>query len=734
MEEGMNNRSARQEAVLGIAATQPVKSATDYTQTSLTELYGQNVFNLALMRKALPKPVYSSLLKTLEKGERLDPANADIIAAAMKEWAVANGATHYTHWFQPLTGSTAEKHDSFMDYTSDGKALMHFSGKVLIQGEPDASSFPSGGLRSTFEARGYTAWDPTSPAFLLESTNGKTLVIPTAFCGWKGEALDEKTPLLRSVDAVSKAAVRILHILGKPEVHRVATTMGPEQEYFLIDRRFYLQRPDLINAGRTLFGAKPPKGQEMEDHYFGSIRDRILAFMCEVEQEAYKLGIPLKTRHNEVAPAQFEVAPIFEAVNVAADHNMLVMELFRTVANRHGLQALFHEKPFAGVNGSGKHNNWSMSTDTGENLLEPGHTPEENAQFLIFLSAVIRAVNLWGKLLRVGIATPGNDHRLGANEAPPAIISVYLGDKLLEVVQSIVKGAKSAGKKGGTLDIGAQVLPTLPRDASDRNRTSPFAFTGNKFEFRAVGSSQNIARPNTFLNAAVADSLNHVADELLKKTKGGKDLHAAVNAVVKETLAANLRVVWNGDNYTKEWHAEAEKRGLPNLRNTVDAVEVLGDKDVAKLLSGLGILSADEVSSREVILLENYIKTINIEALVTSTMARQQILPGALRFQKEVAEAAVATKAAGIKGGAADGLLKQVAGLTSELADAIDALDDARNAADDVHGDHAKHAKHYRDKVIPAMAEVRKAADALELVVNDEIWPLPKYREMLFIY
>jgi glutamine synthetase len=730
----MSSRSLRQETIRQISQTQPVTSGICYAKKPLPDLYGENVFNLALMKKVLPKPVYQSLLKTIEKGEKLDGANADVIAAAMKEWAVAKGATHYTHWFMPMTGASAEKHDSFMNYTADGSAIMEFSGKVLIQGEPDASSFPSGGLRATFEARGYTAWDATSPAFVIDGVNGKTLVIPTAFCGWKGEALDEKTPLLRSVDAVSKAAVRLLKILGRSDVHRVHTTMGPEQEYFLIDRGFYLQRPDLINAGRSLFGAKPPKGQEMEDHYFGSIRARILAFMCDVEAECYKLGIPLKTRHNEVAPAQFEVAPIFEAVNVAADHNMLVMEVFRQVANRHGLQALFHEKPFAGVNGSGKHNNWSISTDKGENLLEPGHTPEENAQFLVFLAAVIRAVNTWGKLLRVGIATPGNDHRLGANEAPPAIISVYLGDKLAEVVESIVKGSKSSGKKGGTLDIGASALPTMPRDVSDRNRTSPFAFTGNKFEFRAVGSSQNIARPNTFLNAAVADSLEFVADELEKKLKN-KDLHAAINIVVKEVLAANQRVIWNGDNYTKEWHAEAEKRGLPNLRNTVDAVGVLGDKDVARMLAKQGILSETEVESRHVILLENYIKTINIEALVTSTMARQQILPAALEYQRQLAETINASKAASKSAStaAAEGVLKDVGALTARLAAAVADLDRERED-DGHHGDHTKHAKHYRDGVIPAMQAVREAADALELIVDDALWPLPKYREMLFIY
>ena len=728
-------RNARQEAIKAIAATQPVKSAVDHTKTSISELYGENVFNMALMRKVLPKNVFSSLVNTIEKGGKLDSANADAIASAMKEWAVAKGATHYTHQFQPMTGITAEKHDSFINYTADGTAINEFSGKVLIQGEPDASSFPSGGLRATFEARGYTAWDPTSPAYILEAINGKTLVIPTAFCGWKGEALDEKTPLLRATDALSKQAVRLLKILGK-EVSRVYSTMGPEQEYFLIDRNFYLQRPDLIAAGRTLFGAKPPKGQEMEDHYFGSIRPRILAFMNDVETECYKLGIPLKTRHNEVAPAQFEVAPIFEAANVAADHNMVVMEIFRQVANKHGLQALFHEKPFAGVNGSGKHNNWSMATDKGENLLEPGHTPEENAQFIVFLAVVVRAVNKWSKLIRVGIAQSGNDHRLGANEAPPAIISVYLGEKLQDVVDGIVKGSKGKSRVGGTLDIGATMLPTLPRDASDRNRTSPFAFTGNKFEFRAVGSSQAIARPNSYVNVAVAESIDYVATELEKKLKSGKDLHAAINIVVKEVLADNQQVIWNGDNYTKEWHAEAEKRGLPNLRNTVDAVQVLHDKDVVKLLSEYGVLSEGEVSSRHTIMLENYIKTINIEALTASNIARQQILPAALKYQLQLAETVNATKAAskGADTSAAEIALREVARLTAALTAEVEELDKVREAADSNNSDHSKHAKYYRDKVVTAMAAVREAADALELLVDDQLWPLPKYREMLFIY
>jgi len=727
--------NARQRAISAIASSQPVKADFDYAKTPVSAVYGSNVFNMALMRKVLPKAVFASLVRTIEKGEKLDSANADAVASAMKEWAVAKGASHYCHQFQPMTGSTAEKHDSFVNYTADGTAITELSGKLLIQGEPDASSFPSGGLRATFEARGYTAWDPTSPAFILENTNGKTLVIPTAFCGWKGEALDEKTPLLRSIDALSAQAVRLLKILGK-DVARVHSTVGPEQEYFLIDRGFYLLRPDLIAAGRTLFGAKPPKGQEMEDHYFGSIRGRILAYMNDVEFECYKLGIPLKTRHNEVAPAQFEVAPIFEISQVASDHNMVVMEIFRQVANKHGLQALFHEKPFAGVNGSGKHNNWSMATDKGENLLEPGHTPEENAQFLVFLAVVVRAVNVWAKLLRVGIAQSGNDHRLGANEAPPAIISVYLGEKLQDVVDGIVKGGKGKSRVGGTLDIGVSTLPTLPRDASDRNRTSPFAFTGNKFEFRAVGSSQAIARPNAYLNTAVAESLDFVATELEKKLKAKKTLHDSINLVVKEVFSANLRVIWNGDNYTKEWHDEAAKRGLPNLRNTVDAVAVLEDKDVVKLLESYGVLTSGETASRHTIMLENYIKTINIEALMTSNLARQSILPAALRYQKDLADTVVRTQEASKKAStsAAEGELKEVGDLTAQLAEAIRSLDKIRNEADHQHGDHAKHAKFYRDKVVPAMLAVREAADALELIVADDLWPLPKYREMLFAY
>ncbi len=728
--------NARQLAIQAIAEKRPVSSGVDYSKKAVTELYGENLFSMAVMQKALPKNVFDSLQRTIEHGERLDPVHADTIANAMKEWAIARGATHYTHWFQPMTGLTAEKHDAFVSYTGTGVAITEFSGNTLIKGEPDASSFPSGGIRATFEARGYTAWDPTSPVFLVDVANGKTLCIPTAFCGYGGHALDEKTPLLRSIEALSKSAVRLLKLLGRGDVKRVTTTLGPEQEYFLVDKAFHVQRPDLIGCGRTLFGAKPPKGQELEDHYFGSIRPRVLAFMMDTEAECYKLGIPIKTRHNEVAPAQFEVAPIFERSNLAADHNMLVMEIYRTVANKHGFHCLLHEKPFAGINGSGKHNNWSMCDDRGNNLLEPGHSPESDAQFLVCLTAVIRAVNKWAKLLRAGIATPGNDHRLGANEAPPAIISVYLGDKLNEVVLGLVAGTKGVSRQGGKLDIGVQALPALPRDASDRNRTSPFAFTGNKFEFRAVGSSQNIARPNTYLNTIVADSLDHVANEIEKRTKGGKSLHDAIQAVVQETLAENQRVIYNGDNYTKEWYAEAEKRGLPNLRNTVDASGVLAEPEVAALFARHGVLSEEETLARHKILLEHYVKTINIEALLTSSIAMQQILPAALKYQREVAETILKTREAARSPNTAgpELVLGRVSDLSTQLTDAIEKLDKVRTEADAHHGDLTAHAKFYRDKVVPAMEAVRAAADGLELVTDDALWPLPKYREMLFVY
>jgi glutamine synthetase len=728
--------NARQEAIRRIAELEPVAPTVDYTRRSVTDLFGSNVFTVAEMRRRLPKKTFQALQRTAEHGERLDASHADAIANAMKEWAVERGATHYTHWFQPMTGLTAEKHDSFVQYTSEGSAITEFSGKFLIQGEPDASSFPSGGIRATFEARGYTAWDPTSPAFLMEGVNGRTLCIPTAFCSYTGEALDKKTPLLRSLQALDRQAIRLLRVLGNRQASHVTCTVGPEQEYFLIDKRFYFLRPDLINAGRTLFGARPPKGQEMEDHYFGSIRPRILALMMDAEAELYKLGIPIKTRHNEVAPAQFEIAPIFERSNIAADHNMLVMETLRSVANRHGLACLLHEKPFAGINGSGKHNNWSMADDLGNNLLEPGDTPEKNAQFLVLLTAVVRAVNRHGALLRAAVAGAGNDHRLGANEAPPAILSVYLGEKLTEVVQGLISGTRSGSKEKKVLDIGVNALPALPKDDSDRNRTSPFAFTGNKFEFRAVGSSMSIAKPNTYLNTIVAESLDYMATSIEKEIKAGRSTHDAVQHVVQETLAENQRILFNGDNYSKEWTAEAERRELPNLKNTPDAVEPMVSPEARALFLTYGVYTAEELESRHTIMLETYVKTVNIEALLTSRIAKDQILPAAIRYQREVAETILAAQQAH-SSASTEGPKATLLDLSERIArlrETIDGLDRARQEADGMHGDLRAAARFSRDRVIPAMGAVREVADVLELIVDDALWPLPKYREMLFIY
>jgi glutamine synthetase len=728
---------ARKNAVQAIQGRTPVETSVDYTRTPLAEVYGSNVFNRSVMRAVLPKPVYKAVVRCLDFGERLDPAMADVVANAMKDWAVSRGASHFTHWFHPMTGLTAEKHDSFLSST-DGNTLVEFAGKTLIQGEPDASSFPSGGIRSTFEARGYTGWDPTSPAFLMESVNGKTLCIPTVFCSFSGHALDKKTPLLRSIDAISKQAVRMLHLLGNKEVKRVVCTVGAEQEYFLIDEAFYLARPDLINSGRALFGAKPPKGQEMEDHYWGSIKERVLAFMMDAENELYKLGVPVKTRHNEVAPAQFEVAPIFENSNLATDHNMVLMEVFRKTAQRHGLRCLFHEKPFSGVNGSGKHNNWSMADDQGNNLLEPGHTPFENTQFIVMLTAVIRAVNKYASLLRAGVAFAGNDHRLGANEAPPAIISIFLGERLNEVVKAIIAGKADVGSKAALIEFGVSHLPNLPRDDSDRNRTSPFAFTGNKFEFRAVGSSQSIAWPNTILNTIVAESLDHLSNEIESLVKSGTELSAAVQQVVKKNLAENERVLFNGDNYSQDWHDEAEKRGLPNLRNTIEALPALDEKSAKDLFDKYKVLTPDELHSRFNIMLEGYCKTVNIEALLTASMAKNMILPAAIEYQNRVATAIVQTKAAvgNINLTHQENLLRDVATKVNNLSSALDNLEsEIAHSADDEHADNLlHHATGYQGKVIPAMNDVRKVADELELVVDDALWPLPKFREMLYIY
>ncbi len=726
---------SRSAAIRAIAEQRMPASTVQSSDQPITSIFGKNVFNLSAMRAALPKDTYNRLHQTIRERQPLDATLADAVANAMKDWAINHGATHYCHWFQPLTGLTAEKHDSFLMPTDDGKSLVEFSGKNLIKGEPDASSFPSGGLRSTFEARGYTAWDPTSPAFLMEGVNGKTLCIPTAFCSWDGTALDKKTPLLRSIEALDRQAVRILKIFGKSAKY-VTTTVGPEQEYFLIDRRLYFLRPDLINAGRTLFGGKPPKGQEMEDHYFGSIKERVLAFMMDAERTLYELGIPIKTRHNEVAPGQFEIAPVFEQSNVAADHNMLLMEVLRNAALKHGFKCLLHEKPFSGINGSGKHNNWSMSDDSGNNLLEPGQTPHENAQFLVFLTGVIRAIHSYPKQLLASVAGPNNDHRLGANEAPPAIISIYLGDQLMEVVNSLIAGKAEAGKAGGMLQIGVSALPHLPRDDSDRNRTSPFAFTGNKFEFRAVGSSQAIARPNTVLNTLVADALSGIADELEAEMRGGSSLAVAAQKVVQTNLRKHQAILFNGDNYTEAWRSEAAKRGLPIVRTCVETFPWLNDAETKKLFAKHAVLNETELDSRYLIAIEGYIKSVNIEAQLTSDMAKTMILPSALHYQTHLAQAAAATKQAmpSADNLAAEKTLGEVAGLTSKLRVAIDALDDTRSKAD--HGGHdaLAHAKVYRESVLPAMNAVRTAADALELVVEDRYWPIPKYREMLFMY
>jgi glutamine synthetase len=686
------------------------------------QVFASNVFSANLQRHRLPKHVYRALQRTLEHGEALDTSLADQVAQAMKDWAMERGATHYTHWFQPLTGSTAEKHDSFYAPAGDGTAIAEFSGKELIQGEPDASSFPTGGIRATFEARGYTAWDPTSPAFILENPNGALLCIPTAFTSWTGEALDNKIPLLRSMDALSGAAIRALELLGSSDgADRVFTTVGPEQEYFLIDEQYYFERPDLLTTGRTLFGAKPPKGHELDDHYFGSIPERILACMMETELELAKLGVPVKTRHNEVAPNQYEVAPIFENSNVGCDHQQLTMQVMQNVARRYGLVCLMHEKPFAGVNGSGKHNNWSMGTDTGVNLLEPGDTPHENLQFLFFCAAVIQAVNAHQALLRASIASPGQDHRLGANEAPPAIISIFLGSELEKVFTAIEAGKAQQSKPGSFLGLGTPVLPRLPLHGGDRNRTSPFAFTGNKFEFRALGSSMSLALPNTVLNTIVAEAIDDLAGKLKTALKGSGGLEKAVAKVVKESYAQNKRIVFGGDNYSPEWHAEAEKRGLYNLRSTPDALPWLVDKGTVALFKKYKVLSKRELESRHEVFLEQYATKINIESETAAAIARTEILPAAVRHLNEL-------KAAGL-----EELIGEVEPLIKELHFAILKLEDVNLKENQTDSTAIKWAAYMHDKVIPAMDDVRDVADRLEGLVADDLWPLPKYSEMLFI-
>jgi len=697
-------------------------------------LYSRDVFSRAVMRQRLPKDIFKRLILTIDEGAPLDPSVADIVASAMKDWAIENGATHYTHWFQPLTGSTAEKHDSLISPDGQGGVVFNFSGSELVQGEPDASSFPSGGLRATFEARGYTAWDPTSPAFLIRGTNAVTLVIPTGFVSWTGEALDTKIPLLRSMEALSHQALRILKIFGTDKgVSRVYTTVGPEQEYFLVDRELYFRRPDLVICDRTLFGARPPKGQQLEDHYFGTIPQRVLACMADVERELWALGVPVKTRHNEVAPGQYEIAPIFEISQLGSDHQMLTMETLKRVAPRHGLVALLHEKPFAGVNGSGKHNNWSMSTDAGHNLLDPQDETHTNVQFLIFLCAVIRAVDLHAELLRASIASAGNDHRLGANEAPPAIISIFLGEMLQDILDQVQKGQLRRTLKGGVIDLGARTLPTLPRHSGDRNRTSPFAFTGNKFEFRAVGSSQSVAWPNTVLNTIVAESLDQFATELERavgKSPTPARVQAAAMKLLKKIVKQHKRVIFAGDGYSLEWHAEAERRGLPHLRDSVDAFGALRARRNVDLFKKYGVLSKTEFDSRVLIGYEKYVKQLTIEGEAMLAIGRTQILPAALQHQARVAAAVSATEAAGVKCNDTLQALGEFVNLVSRFREALAALEKAVGHHDE---DPIRHATWIRDKVKPAMDHLRTYADSIEMLVAADLWPLPTYRELLFL-
>jgi glutamine synthetase len=703
---------------------------------AIDEIYGSDVFSRKVMKQRLPKEVYKSLLRTIDQGEPLDPRVADVVAASMKDWAIERGATHFTHWFQPLTGLTAEKHDSLIAPDGQGGVIFNFSGSDLVQGEPDASSFPSGGLRATFEARGYTAWDPTSPAFLNRDLNGGavTLCIPTAFVSWTGEALDTKIPLLRSMEALSKQAMRILRLFGTDAgVTRIITTVGPEQEYFLVDAELYRRRPDLLICERTLFGAKPPKGQQLEDHYFGSIPARVLAYMDDAERELYRLGLPIKTRHNEVAPGQYEIAPLFEQSHIASDHQMMLMETLRRVAPRHGLQVLLHEKPFAGVNGSGKHNNWSMATDTGVNLLDPQDETHTNLQFLVFLCAVIRAVDLHADLLRASIASAGNDHRLGANEAPPAIISIFLGSMLSDILAQVEKGQVRRTLRGGVLDLGAKTLPQLPRHSGDRNRTSPFAFTGNKFEFRAVGSSASIAWPNTVLNVIAAESLDFLATELERaagRNPSPAKLQQVVMRVLQKVIKQHKRVIFDGDGYSAEWHKEAAKRGLPNFSDSVSAFPVLRARRNADLFQKYGVLTRVETESRAHIAVEKYVKQLAIEAETMVQMARTQILPAALRHQTVLAQAVAALEGAGVKSADQLQALKDFVALVGRFRDAVVALEKELAHHDE---DPFGHAEQIQKKVRPAMARLRELGDQLETNISADLWPLPTYRELLFL-
>ncbi|MGB3482849.1 MAG: glutamine synthetase III [Mycobacterium sp.] len=723
----MSGNAVRLQAINNVEAYLPPAISFDPAEEP-GEIFGANVFTKAEMQLRLPKSVFKSVVATIEKGATLDPAVADSVASAMKDWALSKGATHYAHVFYPMTGLTAEKHDSFLEPVSDGQTLAEFAGKTLIQGEPDASSFPSGGLRSTFEARGYTGWDVTSPAYILENPNGNTLCIPTVFVSMTGEALDYKTPLLRSQQAMGTHAERILAAFGHEKLEKVVSFCGPEQEYFLVDRHFFLARPDLVNAGRTLFGAKPPKGQEFDDHYFGAIPERVLGFMMDTERELFKLGIPAKTRHNEVAPAQFEVAPMFERANIAADHQQLLMTVFKTIAKKHGMECLFHEKPFAGVNGSGKHVNFSVGNADLGSLLVPGDTPHENAQFLVFCAAVIRAVHKFGGLLRVSVASATNDHRLGANEAPPAIISIFLGDQLADVFDQIAKGAATSSKGKGTMMIGVDTLPHLPTDPGDRNRTSPFAFTGNRFEFRAPGSGQTVAVPMIILNTIMADSFDYMATELENALAEGVEFDTAVQQLLTEVITEHGAVVFNGDGYSDNWQIEAAERGLPNLKTTLDAIPELIKPEAVELFERYGVFNERELHSRYEVRLEQYALTIAVEARLALELGSTVILPAALRYQTELAQNVAALKAAGVQPSIT--LLEDVSAPLAELAGALTVLKAAL-------GEHADgslaEATQARDVLLPAMAAVRAAADTLESVVADDLWPLPTYQEMLYI-
>ncbi len=724
-------RSAREAAITAVTNYQPSSPPMDFEETPTGDLFNANVFSKAVMRKRLPKSVYRAMMRTIESGDKLDCSIADVVASAMKDWAIEKGATHYAHVFYPLTGSTAEKHDSFLGPDDEGGALAEFSGEQLFQGEPDGSSFPTGGIRVTFEARGYTIWDVTSPAYILENANGTTLCIPTAFVSWTGEALDKKTPVLRSMQALNTHAQRVLRLFGHDDGALVSSTAGPEQEYFLIDRNFFFARPDLLNAGRTLFGAKPPKGQEFDDHYFGAIPDRVLSFMLEVDREAFKLGIPVKTRHNEVAPGQYEIAPQFEFANVATDHQQLMMTILRRVAEKYGMACLTHEKPFAGVNGSGKHVNWSMGSASQGNLLDPGDTPHENAQFLLMCAAVIRAVHKHQGLLRAAVASASNDHRLGANEAPPAIISVFLGDQLTDVFEQIKAGGASSSIPKGTLTLGVDVLPPLPKDAGDRNRTSPFAFTGNRFEFRAVGASQSIAGPLVVMNTIVAESLDFCASRLEAAIDGDPDrLHSELQKLLTEIMSEHGAIIFNGDGYSEAWHIEAKKRGLLNLKTAPDALPVLESTEAKQLFAKYSVLSERELASRLETYLEQYCKSVGVEANLTIEMARTLVFPAAIRYQNELASTCANLKMLGYEFDTET--LDTMTELVKSLQNSIAALQAAvaESLSDD---DLLAEARHCCDTVLPAMNQVRSFADELEGIVADDLWPLPTYQEMLFI-